>query len=274
MKLLEIVKRGDFEKIQTPVQFERPIDIISREHWEKLKSPTKITHGRWEQFQRHSKPMAEIAASMQMETMRAAREMATVATFKDIKKEVVQNCPATQEIEIDTSTFAIGLRKHMEMAGQNQEIGNQVMAIRAIFGDMPFNEVMMILQAFIQEHQRKQTNQPETISALPETPAQPLQSETPIENMARAYGLKGKEKQLQNNVKEKFRLGKFQELFPIWAARLQSQEYGVQAKFIAIVQAHYDEYIDDLIAKDVKMSEKDKVLNPDAVRRWLKRMEH
>lgn len=116
MKLLEIVKRGDFEKIQTPVQFERPIDIISREHWEKLKSPTKITHGRWEQFQRHSKQMAEIAASMQMETMRAAREMATVATFKDIKKEVVQNCPATQEIEIDTSTFAIGLRKHMEIA--------------------------------------------------------------------------------------------------------------------------------------------------------------
>lgn len=40
------------------------------------------------------------------------------------------------------------------------------------------------------------------------------------------------------------------------------------------MQAHYDEYIDDLIAKDVKMSEKDKVLNPDAVRRWLKRMEH
>lgn len=150
---------------------------------------------------------------------------------------------------------------------KNQELDNEIMAIRAMFGDIPLDEVMMLLQKFIQEHQRKQTNKPETVSMLPETPAD-------IKQLARENGRKGKEKQLQNNVKEKFRLGKFQELFPIWAARLQSQEYGVQAKFIAIVQAHYDEYIDDLIAKDVKMSEKDKVLNPDAVRRWLKRMEH
>lgn len=152
-----------------------------------------------------------------------------------------------------------------EKIRQNQELAEQVKTIQAIFGDMPFNEVLAILQAFIQEHQRKQNDKPET-------PACPLPNEMLID-VVRAYGIKGKEKQLQNSVKEKFRLGKFQELFLIWAARLQSQEYGVQAKFIAIVQAHYDEYIDDLIRKDVKMSEKDKVLSDDAVRRWLKRIQ-
>lgn len=126
-----------------------------------------------------------------------------------------------------------------EKIRQNQELAEQVKTIQAIFGDMPFNEVLAILQAFIQEHQRKQNDKPET-------PASPLPNEMLID-VVRAYGIKGKEKQLQNSVKEKFRLGKFQELFPIWAARLQSQEYGVQARFIDIVQAHYDEYIDDLI---------------------------
>lgn len=161
----------------------------------------------------------------------------------------------------------INLRKHIEITNQNQELANQAMAIRAMFGDMPFDEIMVILQQFIKKYNKNQ-------NCKPETPVSTLPVENTIQEFARENGRKGKEKQLQNNVKEKFRLGKFQELFPIWAARLQSQEYGVQAKFIAIVQAHYDEYIDDLIAKDVKMSEKDKVLNPDAVRRWLKRMEH
>ncbi|QMT31465.1 hypothetical protein [Alysiella filiformis] len=157
------------------------------------------------------------------------------------------------------------MREHIQMAKQNYEIGNQIMAVRALFGDMPFDEIMVILQKFIKKYNKNQSNKSKTPTAV-----QPV--EKSIRELARENGSKGREKQLQNNVKEKFRLGKFQELFQIWAARLQSQEYGAQAKFIAIVQAHYDEYIDDLIKKDVKMSEKDKVLSHDAVRRWLKRI--
>lgn len=216
-------------------------------------------------------------ATLQMGDVRKTMEQGFFSAvnskaLKEISAEEAQKRFDDAKRELEEKRFAENaarMREHIQMARQNHEIGNQVMAIRAIFGDMPFDEIMVVLQQFIKKYKRNQTKKATTLSVTPAA----MQNAISVEDFARVNGRKGKEKQLQNNVKEKFRLGKFQELFQIWAARLQSQEYGVQAKFIAIVQAHYDEYIDDLIAKDVKMSEKDKVLSPDAVRRWLKHIE-
>ncbi|SSY70044.1 hypothetical protein [Alysiella crassa] len=178
--------------------------------------------------------------------------------------------------ELEEKRFAENaarMREHMQMARQHHEIGNQVMAIRAIFGDMPFNEILFLLQEFIRECQEKQAKQKKQTQRaaliLPETPAQ---TTAPISKLARENGRKGKEKQLQNSVKEKFRLNKFQDLFKIWETRLRREEYGAKARFCETVKMYYDDYIDALEKQGAKINEKDKVLTDDAIRRWLRKL--
>lgn len=145
-------------------------------------------------------------------------------------------------------------------AKEDEQLSNKV---RAIFGGKPFDEIMLLLQYFADNYQM--SNAP----MLPETPTDPA---TSIQAFARENGRKGKEKQLQNSVKEKFRLNKFQDLFKIWETRLRREEYGAKARFCETVKMYYDDYIDDLEKQGAKINEKDKVLTDDAIRRWLRKL--